>query len=44
MIAAAHRGHLEIVLLMLAQGADEINSAMTNATLNGHIEIVRLLL
>ena len=44
MVAAAHRGHIEIVRQMLAQGADEINSPMTNAALNGHIEIVRLML
>ena len=35
---------LRLLRQMLAQGADEIYSAMTNATLNGHIEIVGVML
>ena len=44
MFEAAHNGHIEIVRLMLAQGADAFNSAMSNATHDGHENIVQLML
>ncbi|KAJ6160634.1 hypothetical protein N7470_004030 [Penicillium chermesinum] len=49
LVAACSRGHLEIVQMLLENGADmtlrdfDGHDSLTTASLNGHLEIVRLL-
>ena len=44
MAMAAHRGHEDIVRLMLSQGANAYNTGLTSAAAGGHESIVRLML
>ena len=44
MVAAVRNGHIEIVRLMLAQGADDFNIGLMIAALRGHLDIVLLML
>lgn len=44
MVVAASKGHVEIVNLMLQNGATQYNYAMANAATGGHIAIVELML
>lgn len=41
---AAHEGYLDIVLLMLAKGATDVEEGLNYATLSGHITIVKLMI
>ena len=40
MARAAHRGHEDIVRLMLFRGANNYNTGLTSAASGGHLEIV----
>ena len=44
MAEAAHRGHEDIVRLMLFRGANNYNTGLTSAASGGHESIVRLML
>ena len=41
---AAHRGHEDIVRLMLFKGANNYNTGLTSAAAGGHESIVQLML
>ena len=41
--AASSGGHMDIVQLLIAKGADDWNRALKGASLGGHMDIVRYL-
>ena len=43
-IYASKNGHIDIVKLMLDNGANNFNSSIKNASENGHNDIVKLIL